>query len=335
MPLTDGDWLPVAFALMMGASILAYVVLDGYDLGVGMLLGRATPDEADIMVGSIGPFWDANETWLVMAIGLLLVAFPAAHGHILTALYLPVTVLLLALVARGVAFEFRAKVATPDEKALWNRIFTMGSLVAGLAQGYMLGLYIVGLERTGPHVLFALLTAVCVAAGYAFLGACWLILKSEGELQRKAVAWARTALWLVGLGMLAVSLATPLVSPRIFAKWFSFPNIILLAPIPLVTAAVFAGLWVLLRTLPRPDDRWCWLPFAGAIGLFVLGFNGLAYSFWPYVVPEKMTIWQAASAPESLFVIFVGACIVLPVIAAYSALAYWVFRGKATTLRYD
>jgi cytochrome d ubiquinol oxidase subunit II len=160
-------------------------------------------------------------------------------------------------------------------------------------------------------------------------------MKTEGDLQRKAVAWASTSLWLVAIGMVAVSLATPLVSPRIFAKWFTFPNVILLAPIPLVTAAVFAALWALLRTMPRADDRWSWTPFAGAIGLFILGFNGLAYSFWPYVVPEKLTIWQAASAPESLFIIFVGACVVLPVIAAYSALAYWVFRGKATTLRYD
>jgi len=331
----DASWLPAAFAFLMGASILAYVILDGYDLGVGILLGRASPEEADIMVGSIGPFWDANETWLVMAIGLLLVAFPTAHGYILTALYLPVAVLLLALIARGVAFEFRAKVATPEEKALWNRVFTGGSLIAGLAQGFMLGLYIVGLEMTVPHLAFAALTAVCIAAGYAFIGAAWLIFKTEGELQQKAIDWARTTLWLVGLGMIAVSLATPLVSERIFSKWFAFPYIILLAPLPLVTAAVFVGLWYMLGRMPFPRDRWSWVPLAGAVALFVLGFHGLAYSFWPYVVPEKLTIWQAAAAPESLFIIFVGACIVLPVIVAYSALAYWVFRGKATTLRYD
>jgi len=331
----DASWLPVAFAVLMGASILAYVVLDGYDLGVGILLGRATSDEADIMVGSIGPFWDANETWLVMAIGLLLVAFPAAHGYILTALYLPVAILLLALIARGVAFEFRAKVATPEEKALWNRIFTVGSLISGLSQGFMLGLYIVGLAWTPANILFACLTAVCIAAGYAFIGAAWLIYKTEGELQRKAIAWARTSLWLVALGMIAVSLATPLVSTRIFEKWFSFPYIILLAPSPLVTATVFAAVWFILGKLPFAEDRWSWTPFAGGVALFVLAFNGLAYSFWPYVVPERMTIWQAASAPESLQIIFVGACVVLPIIVAYSALAYWVFRGKATTLRYD
>lgn len=333
--MADATWLPVAFAVLMGASILAYVVLDGYDLGVGILLGRATADEADIMVGSIGPFWDANETWLVMAVGLLLVAFPVAHGIILSSLYLPVAVLLLALVARGVAFEFRAKVATPEEKGLWNRAFTAGSVLAALAQGYMLGLYIVGLDRTFGHVAFALLTAVCVAAGYAFIGAAWLIYKTEGELQKKAVSWARSTLGLVALGMVAVSLATPIVSTRIFDKWFAFPYIILLAPIPLMTAALLAGLYYVLSHIPRPDDRWSWVPFVSAIALFALAFNGLAYSFWPYVVPEKLTIWQAAAAPESLFIIFIGACLVLPVIVAYSALAYWVFRGKATTLRYD
>jgi cytochrome d ubiquinol oxidase subunit II len=331
----DGaTWLPIAFALLMGASILAYVILDGYDLGVGILMADATPEERDTMIASIGPFWDANETWLVLAVGLLLVAFPIAHGMILTALYLPVAVLLLALIARGVAFEFRAKVPTHQKRA-WNHAFIAGSTIAALAQGFMLGMYIMGLTWTWPHVAFAILTAVCIAAGYGFVGATWLILKTEKRLQQKAVRWARLSLGLVAIGMIAVSLATPLVSPRIFEKWFRFPEIILLAPIPLMTAATFAGLSVLLGRLPARDDRWAWVPFAGAIGLFVLGFAGLAYSFWPYVVPEQITIFQAAAAPASLLIIFVGTCVVLPMIIAYSAFAYWVFRGKATALKYD
>ncbi len=208
------EWLPIAFAGLMGIAVLAYVILDGYDLGVGILVARASQDEKDRMIASIGPFWDANETWLVLGIGLLLVAFPAAHGMILTALYLPVAVMLFGLILRGVAFEFRAKV-NAGQKIWWNRIFVAGSLIAALSQGYMLGLFVMGLEQTLPHVLFALLSAVCVAAGYAYLGAGWLILKTDGFLQEKAVRWGRISLILTGVGMLAVSLATPW-SPNAF-----------------------------------------------------------------------------------------------------------------------
>jgi cytochrome d ubiquinol oxidase subunit II len=331
---SPATWLPVAFAVLMGASILLYVVLDGYDLGVGILAGARVEDaDRDRMIASIGPFWDANETWLVLAVGLLLVAFPQAHGAILGALYLPVAVMLLGLILRGVSFEFRAKAAA-SHKAWWDRAFVGGSLLTALSQGYMLGLYIVGFERTGANVAFAILAAVCLAAGYAFIGAAWLVMKAEGELQRRAVAWARGTLWLTGLGMVAVSGVTPLVSERIFDKWFSFPNLVLLAPIPLVTAAVFWGLHTALRHLPSRTDRFCWLPFVGAVALFMLGFHGLAYSFFPFVVPDQLTIWQTAAAPESLMIMFVGAMVVLPVIGLYTAFAYRVFWGKATELRY-
>jgi cytochrome d ubiquinol oxidase subunit II len=178
------------------------------------------------------------------------------------------------------------------------------------------------------------MSAVCIAAGYAFLGAGWLILKAEGALQIKAVRWARISLIVLALGMVAVSLATPLTSQRIFDRWFSMPAFMALAPIPLVTAVLFALIWRLLGTLPRGNDAWSWAPFAGGIGLFVLGFHGLAYSFYPYIVPERLTFWQAASAPESLMIIFVGAIVMIPVIAAYSAFSFWVFRGKATALTY-
>ncbi len=330
----DGSWLPVAFAALMGAAILLYVVLDGYDLGVGILTGaRVEPVHKDRMIASIGPFWDANETWLVLAVGLLLVAFPQAHGAILGALYLPVAVMLLGLIMRGVSFEFRAKVAAGHKRA-WDRAFFAGSLLTALAQGYMLGLYIVGFERTAANVAFAILTAVCLVAGYAFIGAAWLVMKTEGALQRRAVAWARGSLWPVAVGMAAVSLVTPFMSERIFDKWFSFPNLLLLAPIPLVTAGLFLGLHLALKHLPSRTDRFCWIPFAGAVGLFLLGFHGLAYSFFPYVVPNALTVWQAAAADESLMIMFVGALIVLPVIGLYTAFSYRVFSGKATELRY-
>ena len=333
MDITPDIWLPVAFAVLMGLSILLYVVLDGYDLGVGILSAAAGDAQRDRMIASIGPFWDANETWLVLAVGLLLVAFPQAHGMILGDLYLPVAGLLLGLILRGVAFEFRAK-STVGHKAWWDRAFIAGSALAALTQGYMLGLYIVGFERTAPNVAFAVLTAICLAAGYAFIGASWLIMKSEGELQRRAVAWARGTLLLSGLGMAVVSVVTPLVSGRIWEKWFSLPNLVLLAPIPVVTAGLFAVLFMALRHLPTRTDRFCWLPFVGAIGIFLLGFHGLAYSFFPYVVPDRLTIWQAAAAPESLMIMFVGAMVVLPIIVAYSAFAYRVFWGKATDLSY-
>jgi cytochrome bd ubiquinol oxidase subunit II len=330
----DATWLPVIFASLMGLSILVYVILDGYDLGVGILLGRAkNEEEADTMIASIGPFWDANETWLVLAVGLLLVAFPLAHGVILSALYLPVALMLIGLVLRGVAFKFRTKM-TPENKRWWDIAFCGGSTLAALAQGYMLGLYIVGFERTVSNVGFAIVTALCLAAAYAFIGACWLVAKTDEDLQKKAVRWARQTIGPSLLGMMAVSAVTPLVSERIFDKWFSLPNILLLAPLPIMTFGVFVALWLLLKNMPLTEDRWSWAPFSGAIAIFVLGFQGLAFSFYPYVVPERLTIWQAASAPESLQVILIGTVFVLPTILAYTAFSYRVFRGKAGSLNY-
>lgn len=326
--------LPIIFAVLLGVSILIYVVLDGFDLGVGLLSPLATDGHRDRMVASIGPFWDANETWLVLAVGLLLVAFPAAHGAILTALYLPVFVLLIGLILRGVAFEFRAK-APVDKKAAWDFAFFLGSLMAAVSQGFMLGLYIMGLQFTGVALAFAALTAAFLPIGYSFIGACWLIMKTSGELQAKALRWARKSLWGVGFGLLSISFATPMASLRIFDKWLSFPEAILLAPLPLLSLAILVLLWLALQRLPTSNDSWAWAPFAFATVLFFLAFCGLAYSFYPYVVPEQLTIYEAAAAPESLFIILVGACVVLPIILAYSALSFFVFRGKATELRYD
>jgi cytochrome d ubiquinol oxidase subunit II len=326
--------LPLIFAALMGLSILLYVVLDGFDLGVGLLFPFAEPEERDRMVASIGPFWDANETWLVLAIGILLVTFPVAHGEILTALYLPVSLMLIGLILRGVAFEFRAKAPLPH-KRLWDNVFFAGSLTTALSQGFMLGLYIMGLKWGLPEMAFALLTAGALTVAYSFIGAAWLILKTDGPLQLKAVGWARGGIWGVVLGMGAASVATPLVSERIFAKWFSFPEVVLLAPLPLVSALLIALLWAALRRLPTRDDSFAWFPFAAATLLMVLGFSGMAYSFYPYIVPESLTIAEAAAAPESLFIILIGTLFVLPVIAIYTVIAYTVFRGKATHLSYD
>ncbi len=334
---TPDGWLPLAFLAVMGLAMLAYVILDGYDLGVGMLLPLATDDEKDLMVASIGPFWDANETWLVLGIGVLLVAFPAAHGIILTSLYLPVAVMLLGLILRGVSFDFRVK-ARAAHKHRWNALFAAGSTVAALAQGYMLGLYVTGFERSLAAFGFGLLIALCLAAAYVLLGAGWLIMKTEGDLQRRAVSWARNALGLAALGILAVSVVTPLVSERVFAKWFALPQFVLLLPIPLATVVL---LWVIARSLARlpvrlsrGNEYGAWVPFGCTVGLYVLAFYGLAYSMFPYLVVDRIDIWQAASATESLMIVFVGAAVVLPVIVSYTVFAYRIFWGKARPLDY-
>jgi cytochrome d ubiquinol oxidase subunit II len=327
-------YLPVIFAGLMGFSILVYVVLDGFDLGVGILFSVAPVEDRDRMIASIGPFWDANETWLVLAIGLMLVAFPIAHGIILTALYLPVAIMLIGLIARGVAFEFRAK-ANVDEKWLWNRIFFAGSFVTALSQGYMLGAYVLGLEQGLLAIGFGILVAFCLVATYAAIGAAWLIYKTEGELQKRSVRWMQISLVFTALGMGIISIVTPLASDRIFAKWFSLPELIGLAPLPLLTGGLFIFLFWQLAHLPDRNDRFSLVPFAGITIIMILGFFGLAYSFYPYVVPDQMTIYEAASAPESLFIILVGTLFVLPVIVGYSIFAYKVFGGKASDLRYD
>lgn len=327
-------YLPVIFAGLMGLSILIYVVLDGFDLGVGILFAAAPVDDRDRMIASIGPFWDANETWLVLAIGILLVAFPLAHGQILTALYLPVAIMLIGLIARGVAFEFRAK-ANADEKWLWNRVFLGGSLVTALSQGYMLGVYVLGLKGDTMSMIFGMLVALCLTAAYCSVGAAWLIYKTDGALQKLAVGWMRKSLVFTLIGMGLISIATPLASERIFDKWFSIPEFIALLPLPVMTIGLFAYLFWQLSFLPARNDRFSLAPFVAMTAIMLLGFMGMAYSFYPYVVPEQTTIYQAASAPESLFIILVGTCFVLPIIIGYSIFAYKVFGGKATDLRYD
>jgi cytochrome d ubiquinol oxidase subunit II len=326
--IASGAWLPYTFAFLMGLAMLIYGVLDGYDMGVGILTPLAKPAEQDRMIASIGPFWDANETWLVLGVGILLVAVPAAHGMILGSLYVPVAVMLLGLIFRGVAFDFRAKVP-PARKAFWNQAFFAGSLLMALAQGYMLGSYIVGFSTTLAGVAFAALCGVAVAVGYTLLGACWLIMKTDGALQRKAIKWARQALVGGVAGIMLVSAATPLVSPRVFEKWFTLPNMLWLAPIPLLTGLLVIWLWQTLQRLPLPQDKQCWQPLLQTVAMMVLCFIGLTYSFFPYIVPERLTIVEAASAPESLIIILVGALIVLPVLLAYTALAYWIFHGKS------
>jgi len=335
--LSGDQWLPVIFLGLMAVAVLAYVVLDGYDLGVGLLTRFATDEEKDVMIASIGPFWDANETWLVLGIGILLVAFPLAHGVILTALYLPVMLMLAGLILRGVAFDFRVKVLA-HHKPLWNFAFHAGSLLAAFAQGVMLGRYILGFADGFVPWLFAFFCGIALPAGYTLLGAGWLIVKTEGDLQRRAIVWARRSLWLTGAGIAAVSVVTPLVSMRIYEKWFALPELVLLLPVPLTTGLLFfIASWSLQRLptrLETADERGAWIPFASAIGMFLLAFFGLGYSMFPYLVVDRIDLWQAASAPESLKIVLIGVLVVLPAIVAYTVYAYRVFRGKAQELTY-
>jgi cytochrome bd ubiquinol oxidase subunit II len=326
--------LPLIFAALMGLAVLMYVVLDGYDLGVGMLMPAADAREQELMVASIGPFWDANETWLVLGVGILLVAFPVAHGIVLGALYLPVVAMLIGLMLRGVAFEFRVK-AQGWHRELWNWLFWFGSFLASFSQGLMLGRYITGFHPGAGFYMFAALTGASLCGGYVLLGATWLILRTEGALQKKAIAWARWGLLWVAFGVALVSLATPLVSQTVQAKWFDFPRTLALMLLPLATLA--AGVFVWLATgrikagLREPD----WTPFAATAAIFALAFAGLAYSLFPYVVMDRMTIWQAAAHPSALGIMLVGVVIVVPFLVAYTAFAYRVFRGKVRAGLYE
>ncbi|XQW85446.1 cytochrome d ubiquinol oxidase subunit II [Thalassotalea piscium] len=338
MNIPDNDWLPAVFLGLMALSFLVYAILDGYDLGVGVLLPKDTPQHnnqhhRDMMIYSIGPFWDANETWLVMAIGLLFIAFPKAHSIILQALYLPTALMVVGLILRGVSFDFRTK-APSKNKRKWDLTFKAGSLLATLSQGYMLGRYVTGFENTTFAYSFSVLASICVTAGYCFIGAAWLVMRTEGELQVKAARWAKYCNILMALGILAVSVTNLLMNEAIMNKWFSFPQIIIVIPISFLFIFLFSSVHLYLTKVPMKNDVGCWYPFLCATLIFILCFLGLAYSFYPYIVWQQITIWEAASARNSLMFIFVGAVVVLPTIFAYTIFSYRVFWGKTTKLNY-
>lgn len=330
--MTWAQIVPLIFMGLLGFTLFIYVVLDGFDLGVGMLMHRANTEERNIMVASIGPFWDANETWLVLGIGILLIAFPKANSIILGNLYLPVAFMLIGLILRGVAFDFRVK-ARAQHQLAWNYAFIFGSGVASTTQGWMLGRYVTGFAEGWQFTLFACAIALAVPATYTLLGACWLLIKTEGELQRKAMLWAKIAWLPVVIGMIMISLATPWVSTVVRDRWFALPQFIGLLPIPLSTGAALIALrWVL--NMQRVRNDLCWLPFVLLVGSLVMGALGLAYSLYPYAIIGQMTVWQAASSTAALNVILIGAVVAIPAIFVYSIFAFWVFRGKVRELTY-
>lgn len=330
----NGSWLPFTFAFLLGLSFLLYAVLDGYDLGVGMLSRWFGKDDRDRMIASIGPYWDANETWLVLGVGLLLVAFPAANGVVLGELYLPVTFMIICLVFRGVSFEFRKKVP-PGRQARWDSAFFWSSLGVALSQGYMVGRFVLGFQSGLAAEAFAAAFGLLVVAGYVLMGASWLVLKTDGSLQARAIRIARVAIWVMVLGAILSSVSAAFADTRIYERMAEFPQVVLLAGLPLVSLALTLLMHFICGVLPLPGDRLAWMPFAISILIFVFGFAGLVYSFYPYIIPGRMLITEAAAAPESLMVMLVGTAIVLPLLLGYTALAYYIFRGKAKDLNYD
>src|SRR5712672_3979903 len=328
---TAMEWyLPVIWAALIGVAVALYVVLDGFDLGIGILFPFARNEsERDQMMNSVAPFWDGNETWLVLGGGGLWVAFPQAYGVIMPALYLPVIVMLLALVFRGVAFEFRWVAVT--SKKYWNFAFVAGSTLAGFAQGVILGGLIQGIRvengqfAGGPFdwaTPFAVLRGLGVVAGYALLGATWLVFKTDGAVAERARQHAKLALIAVLAFMAVVSLWTPLAFERIASRWFSAPNIYFLWPVPLLTALVALMAWRWLGTGREV------LPFLASIALFLLGYLGLVISTYPYLVPPVLTFWDAAAAPASQIFLLLGTIFLLPIILGYYVFIYWLFQGK-------
>jgi cytochrome d ubiquinol oxidase subunit II len=324
------EWyLPVIWAGLIGTAVAMYVVLDGFDLGVGILFPFARNErERDQMMASVAPFWDGNETWLILGGGGLWVAFPQAYAVIMPALYLPVIVMLLALVFRGVAFEFRT---VSRSKAWLNFAFSAGSALAAFAQGVILGGLIQGIKVSdgayagGPldwATPFAIICGLAMIFGYGLLGATWLTLKTEGPVAERARGQAKFLLLGVLAFMAAVSLWTPYAEPRIYTRWFSLPNFYFLWPVPLVTALVAFALW---RWIDQKREV---LPFLAAIALFLLGYLGLVISDFPYLVPPSLTVWQTAAAPASQIFMLLGTLVLLPMILGYIAFVYWLFRGK-------
>lgn len=325
--------LPLIWYLLIGTAIFLYVLLDGFDLGVGILFPFAPTEECrNRMMNSVAPFWDGNETWLVLGGGGLLAAFPLAYAILMPAFYLPIILMLLGLIFRGVAFEFRFK-ASGKTRRIWDYSFHFGSLVATFMQGVVLGTFVHGITVEGRAFAggpldwldaFSVMVGVALVAGYALLGATWTIMKTDGETQVWARRCAKYVMVYVALFMGLVSLSMPLMNSDIRQLWFSLPNFLFLQPMPILSLLFFVMLWRDLRS--EREFR----PFFLTLGIFLMNYIGIGVSTWPWLVPFQVTLWDAAAAPESQSLLLLGTLFLLPCILAYTGYCFWVFRGKAS-----
>ncbi len=323
------DLVPIWTAIL-AIAVFFYVALDGFDLGVGILYNFA-PDRSarNLLMNSIAPIWDGNETWLVLgSIGLLAV-FPVAFAIIIPAVYFPILLMLLSLIFRGLSFEFRYRDA--DHRTFWDHGFAIGSSLATFAQGVVLGAFIQGFHVEGRHFVgssfdsftpFSIFSGIALMFGYSLLGAAWLVMKTEGELQDWARALGKRCLIGTVIAIGGVSLWTPLAQAQIAERWFSWPNIAFLAPVPVITAAL---IWLAWWSLSNRSE---YLPFVASLGMFVMSYVGIAISLWPMIVPGHFTLYEAAASPSTQLFLLLGTLLLLPVILFYTAWSYWVFRGK-------
>lgn len=327
--------LPLIWGGLIAVAIFMYVFLDGFDLGVGILFPFAPSDKCrDRMMNSIAPFWDGNETWLILGGGGLFAAFPLAYSILLPAFYMPIISMLIGLILRGVAFEFRFKSKHPIAKRIWDYSFHFGSLIAAFCQGMILGAFVEGVKAQGDVYSggpfdwatgFTVMTGIAMIFGYALLGSTWLVMKTEDQTQEWSRKVAAYVLGFVGIFMALVSISVPFVDERIKHFWFDKPNVYYLAPIPALTAILFAKLWIDVR-----NKKIEYRPFIYSIAIFALGYLGLALSIFPYIIPFKYTIWDAAASGPGLSLMLVGVIPTLPIILGYTAYCYYVFRGKSS-----
>jgi cytochrome d ubiquinol oxidase subunit II len=323
--------LPLIWAAIILFGIMMYVVMDGFDLGIGILFPFfQEKHDRDVMMNTVAPIWDGNETWLVLGGAGLFAAFPLAYSVILTAFYLPLILMLVGLIFRGVAFEFRFK-SQPGRRRMWDKAFSGGSYVATFFQGVTLGSFVEGVPvRDGAYAgapfdwitAFALFTGVGLLFAYALLGAAWLVMKTEGDLQLRMRALARHLVWALFAAIVGISIWTPLAHEHIARRWFTLPNLFWFSPVPLLVAV---ATYALLRELRGAGHA---SPFVLTLALMFLGYSGLGISLWPNVIPPSVSIWEAAGPPQSLGFTLVGALLIIPIILAYTAWSYWVFRGK-------
>ncbi len=326
--------LPLVWYGLIGTAVFLYVLLDGFDLGIGILFPFAPSDKCrDRMMGSIAPFWDGNETWLVLGGGGLFAAFPLAYAILMPAFYVPIILMLLGLIMRGVSFEFRFKAKGPSRR-IWDYAFHFGSLIAAFTQGMALGAFVQGVSVTGRAFsggafdclnAFSVMTGFALVCGYGLLGATWLIMKTEDVTQDWARRCAGYLFSYVAFFMALVSLAMPLMNERIKELWFTLPNFYYLQPLPILSVIMFIVLWRDLRGKKRE-----YRPFLLSLGIFLMNYIGLAVSMWPWLVPFEVTFRRAAAAPESQSLLLVGIAVMLPVILAYTGYSYYVFRGKSS-----